>query len=327
MLASRRVGGFIGLAAALALSTCWVGDARAQATPPTKTDASTSAADRQSAGRAAKAQYDEGERAFKKGDFRRAGELFETAYRIFPHHSALWAAARAWIRAGEDVRGANLLEQFLTEAPANAPDRDRATEVINDFERRVGRIEVLQNDVTDVKIDGQRIALQRVWVVPGDHVATADAHGKPVRKIVTVAAGDRVSVTLEPAPVVEPGPVVERPVRPLRPWVVFAGAGVSLIGGGLLTVSGLDTLEKRNDFQSYAATVNQPSYDTAFAQSRLDDANAAQSRTNVIIGVTIGVAALTTLAALFLVEWQKPAGSPSSPTAGAINTLRPPRLQ
>jgi hypothetical protein len=323
----------LGFAAALALSTCFVGDARAQQPPPSGPTTpgvgpggKIDPAARQAAGRAAKAQYDEGERAFKKGDFRRAAELFENAYRIFPHHSALWAAARAWIRAGEDVRGANLLEQFLNEAPANAPDRDRATEVITEFEKRVGRIEVLANDVTDVKLDGEPIALPRVWVVPGDHVATADANGKPVRKIVTVAAGDRISVTLEPPPPpVEPPPPIDRPVRPLPSWVVFAGGGVALLGAGLITISGLDTLQKRNAFIDYAAKSNQPGYDSGFAQGRLDDANAAQSRTNVILGATIGVAALTTLAAIFLVDWSSPAAP--APTTGATNRLRPPRLR
>lgn len=256
-------------------------------------------------GRAAKAQYDEGERAFKKGDFRRAGELFEAAYRIFPHHSALWAAARAWIRAGEDVRGANLLEQYLNSAPANAPDRDLATQVITDLDKRLGRIEILMTDVADVKIDGEELTAQKLWVVPGEHVVTADAKGKPVRKTVAVAAGDRLSVTMEPPPPPpafgEPPPAVTN--KPIPPWLVFVGAGVTAVGAGLSIASGLDTLGKRDAF------IKEPT------QPALDDAHASQTRTNVLIGTTVGVAVLTGVAAFF-VDWSGKSKVAPAPTVG-----------
>lgn len=273
--------------------------------------------------RAAKAQYDEGERAFKKGDFRRAAELFENAYRILPHHSPLWNAARSWIRAGEDVRGANLLERYLKEAPPNAPDRDRATEAITDLDKRLGRIEVLTNDVTDVKIDGEALDGDKLWVVPGEHVATADAHGKPVRKTVSVAAGDRVSVTLEPPPPPETMLPPPPPPKPLPRWVVFAGAGVSVVGGGLVALSGIDTLNKKDDVDKY---ISSPTFNKddesqrAIAQNRIDDAASAQTRTNVAIGVTVGVAVLTAVAAVFFVDWDK---KPTTPTTGYF--LAPPR--
>jgi len=262
--------------------------------------------DRQAAARAAKAQYEEGERAFKKGDFRRSAELFENAYRIVPHHSALWGAARAWIRAGEDVRGANLLERYLREAPPNAPDRDRATEVITDLDKRLGRIEVLLNDVTDVRIDGEVLDGDKLWVVPGEHVASADAHGKPVRKTVSVAAGDRVSVTLElPPPVVTPPMVENRTPRPLPPWLIIVGGGLTVAGAGVLTYSGIDTINKKNDFQEYVSGLGSgaPGFTRDAAQSKLDEANQAQDRTNILIGVTVGVAVVTTVAALFFTDW------------------------
>jgi hypothetical protein len=254
---------------------------------------------RKAAGRAAKAQYDEAEHAFKNGDFRRAAELFETAYKVYPHHSSLWSAAQAWMRADEDVRAANLLERYLREAPANAPDRDRATSAIGELDRKLGRIEIQSNDVTDVKVDGERVDAERLWVVPGEHVATADSHGRPVRKVVSVAAGDRVAVTMElqaPTSIGGEQPTA-RALKPLPPWVVFVGAGASLAGGGIIAWSGLDTLDKRDAFLK------------APTQRTLDDAHSSQTRTNVAVGVTAGVAALTALAAAFFVDWS---GSPKT---------------
>src|SRR5262245_17884241 len=70
--------------------------------------------------------FTEGQRAFEAGDFRRAAESFEAAYAKKRHHSPLWNAARSWQRAGDDVRSANLIEQYLAIAPRDAPARAEA---------------------------------------------------------------------------------------------------------------------------------------------------------------------------------------------------------
>jgi hypothetical protein len=253
--------------------------------------------DRKAQIRSAKAQYEEAERAYKGGDFRRAAELFEGAYKAAPHHSPLWNAARSWMRVNEDVRAANLLERYLREAPGDAPDRDRATQAITELDRRLGRIEFLKSNVSDVRLDGEPVPSDRLWVVPGEHVATADASGTPIRKVVAVAAGDRVSVTLEPAiPALVPP---EPPRKPLPPWTVVIGGGLTLAGAGVTVWSGLDTLDKKDIFLRDQT------------QPALDDANAAEARTNVLLGVTIGVALITVIAAAFFVDWKgsKPARS------------------
>ena len=50
---------------------------------------------------AAKAAFQEGSRAYGAGDYRHAAESFEAAYKLNPHPSALWNAARARQRAGD----------------------------------------------------------------------------------------------------------------------------------------------------------------------------------------------------------------------------------
>jgi hypothetical protein len=91
-----------------------------------------SAADREAAARA----FSQGQRAFKKGDFRHAAESFETAYKDAPHPSSLWNAARAWHRARELARAANLYAKFLREAPADSRDRNSAQAAIVTSRRR-----------------------------------------------------------------------------------------------------------------------------------------------------------------------------------------------
>src|SRR5512143_4363052 len=75
--------------------------------------------DRREAGRL----FVEGQRSFTTGDFRHSAESFEAAYQKVPKLPALWNAARAWHRAGEPVKAANLYASYLDKAPPKAPDR------------------------------------------------------------------------------------------------------------------------------------------------------------------------------------------------------------
>ena len=245
-------------------------------------------------------QLVEGQKAFGAGDYRRAADLFEGAYKDKPHHSALWNAARSWQRAGEEVRAANLYARFLLEAPANAPDRDQANVAVKELATRLGRIEAhAATGVTNPRLDGQAVEAPVVYVAVGEHLAEADSSGGPVRKVVRVERGQVVAVTLEPPPPpggeTVPPPVprpAEPPSKPLPPVVFFAAAGLSLVAGGLAVASGLDTVDKRDAF------LGDPT------QERLDAGFASQSRTNVAIGVSAGLAVVTAAVGVFFTEWR-----------------------
>lgn len=245
-------------------------------------------------------QFVEGQKAFTAGDYRRAADLFEGAYKDKPHHSALWNAARSWQRAGEEVRAANLYARFLLEAPANAPDRDQANVAVKELATRLGRIEAhAASGASNLRLDGQPVDAPVVYVAVGEHLAEADSAGGPVRKVVRVDRGQAVSVTLEPAPPPgsepKPPPVVvppSPPPKPLPPFVFFAGAGLSLVAGGLSVASGLDTVDKRDAF------LGDPT------QARLDAGFESQSRTNVVIGVTAGLVVVTAAIGVFFTEWR-----------------------
>lgn len=236
----------------------------------------------------------EGQAAFEAGDFRRAAGLFETAYATKPHHSALWNAAKSWQRAGEDLTAVNLLERYLKEAPTDAPNRAEANQALAAIEKRVGRIQLQIVYVTDAKLDGSAAKEGLSYVAPGEHALTADDGGKPVRKVVNVPAGEIVSVTLSPAKEEKPKVIViEKPPPPrgVSPWFVVGG-GVLTAGGAAATVIfGLMTVHSRDAF------VNAPN------QRDLDDGNANQTRTNIALGATIGLAVLTTAVAVFFTNW------------------------
>jgi hypothetical protein len=257
--------------------------------------------------RAARA-FHEGQAAFEAGDFRRAAAAFETAYAAKPHHAALWNAARSWQRAGEDLLAANLLERYLREAPSDAPDRDEATQALATVSKRLGRVQLQLVGVTNVKIDGEARPQKTIFVAPGEHVATATADGEAVGKVFSVSAGEIISVTLSREARRAPAQTESASTtRVLPPWLVYAGGGVAVAGGALTTIFGLDTLSERDAFREGDQT-----------QARLDAGYAAQARTNVALGVTAGIAALTLVAALFFVDW----GSDTPRSGRATRTRR-----
>jgi hypothetical protein len=266
------------------------------------------------ADRTAARHFADGQKAFTAGDYAHAGDEFEAAYRDKPHHAPLWNAARSWQRAGEDVRAANLYARYLREAPPDAPDRDQATTALRGLTGRMGRIEPHASGVDKLRLDGKPIEAPVVYVAPGEHVAEADDHGKVVRKVVTVRAGEQTSITLAPVRETPPAEPLVGPPRdardarddggalvgsrkPLPPVVVVIGVVLTAVAGGVTVASGLDTISKRNAF---------PSEPT---QARLDAAFASQTRTNVLIGTTVGLGVVTAVLAAFFTDFS--GGAPS----------------
>src|SRR5579883_2646243 len=144
-------------------------------------------------------EFADGDRAFKNGDYKAAAEAYERAYRALPHYSALWNAARAWYRANDQARAANLYSRYLDEAPANARDRNNAIKALKDLSDKLAHLQIHATDVQDVKVDGAPVTGTDYYVTPGAHVVEGHtADGKPVRQSQNVEAGATVSVALMP---------------------------------------------------------------------------------------------------------------------------------
>jgi len=264
----------------------------ALAAPPAESDR---------ADRTAARHFADGQKAFAAGDYPHAGDEFEAAYRDKPHHAPLWNAARSWQRAGEEVRAATLFARYLREAPADAPDRDQANAALRTLTARLGRIEPHAAGVDKLRLDGKLVEAPVVYVAPGEHVAEGDDRGARVRKVVTVRAGEQVSVTVapeaKPTPAIGPprGEAAIEPARkPLSPLVPAIGGALTAVVGGFTIASGLDTVSKRDAFLDDKT------------QDRLDTAFSSQSRTNVLLGTTIGLGVITGVIAVFFTDWSGP---------------------
>jgi hypothetical protein len=264
--------------------------ARAQsepaASPPT-----TSTDDDQR--RAAHDAYEAGKTAFEAHDYLRAGDLFLEAYGRAPHYDPLWNAARSFDLGGESARAANLYSRYLALAPATARDRDRATAARKDLASKLGRLDLQERGVTDLTVDGTAPEMSIVYVDAGKHVITARHGADQIRIVQNVDAGSAVSVVVEPPPPPHTAAAAPRSrgIRVLPPIVVVIGSAVALAGVGVTIGSGLDTVNTKH------------AYERTPTQGLYDDGQSKETRTNVFFWSTIGVGALTGIAAIFLVDW------------------------
>jgi tetratricopeptide (TPR) repeat protein len=264
---------------------------------------------------AAAVRFDEGRKAFDAGDFRRAAEAFEAAYGLAPNPDVLWNAARAWQRAGEAAHAATLYSRYLRDAPPGAPDRGTATSELGVLATRLARVEIHGDSITDLTIDDLPSQDRVLYVSRGSHVVTAVVAGKPARKEAQVEAGDVVSIVFDapPAPAArsdgsprsEPAAVPAREPhtveaahdsnRPTHktwsPWVFAGGAVLTSVALGLTIASGVDTDNALNKFNSNST------------ESNLQNGQAKQLRTNILLASTLGLGALTAAAAIWLVDW------------------------
>lgn len=237
----------------------------------------------------------QGQRAFTSGDFRHAAESFEGAYKRVPKLPALWNAARAWHRAGEPVKAANRYAEYLDKAPPKAPDRASAIKSMNELEGKLGKLEIHAEGFDSITVDGEPVVGTRLYVTPGSHVVEGKAGTKTAKETATASAGTATSIVLavpEDAPVTPPPPppVQEEKRHGISPVFVAVGGGLTAVGAGLVIWSGLETIGQRSTF------------DRNMTQKNLDDGRSMQTRTNVLIGVTIGLAVATGVLAIFT-DW------------------------
>lgn len=253
----------------------------------------------------AQAKFAEGEAAFSRGDFLAAAQAFDAAFAADPNPTSLFNAARSWERAGETVRAANLYRRFLRDAPGDTPYRERATASLAELGRRLGRIEIVGAELARPSVDGAAIDGNVTYVSPGSHRVEGDVRGGHASERVTLSADQTLTVALEP-PRPEPRdplppgprPAAPQPAAPARggvtPWILLPFGAATAALGVTLIWSGVDTLVARDQYLQLSEEAKVEFY---------PDGKFAQDRTNVLIGVTAGMAVVTGAIALFAVDF------------------------
>jgi hypothetical protein len=181
---------------------------------------------------------------------------------------------------------------------------------------KLGRLNIYAPGFPIIEIDGQVIEGTSVFVTPGTHIVRGRSPKGSLERVQGVEAGGVASVALvqesgNPPDKKDPkdgGGQGDKPnekdqgkpvnLRILPPAAVIGGGAATALFIGLTTWSGVDTLSARGDF------------DVAPTQENLDIGRGKQTRTNVLLGVTLSLAAITGAAAVFFVDWSKPSGPP-----------------
>jgi hypothetical protein len=264
-------------------------------------------------------KFKEGEKAFKRHQYAVAAKAFEEAHAIAPHPAALFNAATAHQKAGQLVRAANLCARYLRDAPDDDSRREKANALIAELTPMLGRIQILDRGAKNVELDGKPIVVEISYVDPGDHTVNGEFGGKTVQRKLTVVAGSLVKVALEPpkserveleeeggteAPPPNAADTTKRDDKALSPTWFYVGIGLTAVVGGVTLWSGLDTNRARDEFE------------TDPSQSALDDGQAKQSRTNLLLGATAVAGVGTAVIGLFFTNW-KGSSKPKPPPEDA----------
>lgn len=314
------------VAALLGLATCSAAVASAAAPTQTAEPAAKPPPTPESK-KAAGLAFEKGNKAYQQGDFTGAAQAFEEAYGHVPHPDVLWNAARAWQRAGDLPRAATLYAIYLKDAPPDARDRKSAAKDLEKLAAKLGRLDLYAPGVERIEIDDRPIMGQSAYVNPGSHVVRGRLKsGKVLTRTQAVERGDVASVALvdessdqEPAGKPSSGDTAKSTMaaaadadvsarskapdaaptafkKPLPPTVVFAGAGLTAVGLSLTIWSGADTLSALDTYNANRTVEN---YSSGLGK---------QTRTNLFLGVTVGLAAITGAAAIWLVDWSSMKG-------------------
>jgi tetratricopeptide (TPR) repeat protein len=252
--------------------------------------------------------FSRAQRAALAGDYAQAAELFELADSLAPTPEALRSAIGARREQGQLASAAAHAEELLRRYPDDPQSRTLAEETLGEAKRRFGRHEVSCSPdpclltVDDAAAGSDARKRHVIYLSPGAHRIAAVFGGRrtdPQSVDSAVGSESRLEfVPPKPKAVAAPEPAKsgDAPERDrgagggLSPWFFGVAAGVTVVLAGVSTWSGLDTLEKRDE------------YDKNRTQAGYNEGRDLERRTNLLLGAT-AVAGLATVTFAIFTDW------------------------
>lgn len=308
--------------------------------------------------RLAAEQFDAGVAAFKQKDFEGAASRFEAADAAVPSSQALRQAIRARSEAGQLSRAATLAAQAESRYPQDGQTQKLAREILERNGPRLHKLTVRCASpcvlaVGTRSVLGEPSLRWTVYLDPGKAALSASfesGESSPPKDIDARAGGqsearfdpETPKPPAHPLPTSGKPPGAQLPPKDLPPeapasrgfglppavfvvgLVVTAGLGAGIIG------SGIDTLKNPGREAVRKACFGKDETTCPLYEQGVQH----ETRTNILIGATVGTAAITAAIGLFFTDWgdnTKPVkGSTLVPTAvisahgatiGAIGTF------
>ena len=268
---------------------------------------------------AAKA-FSQAQEAMLSGDIARAADLYELADELSPSAPALRNATRARYAAGHLAMAATNAATLLRRYPSDKESREIADAILAKLAPQLAQLDVTCSTPCTLLIDGKVVVSvageqHSLFSQPGGRSVTAVFEdGRKTTNQVTALANHITTMRLEPRPVPakpaasSPAREAQRPAdggshgpreasgasHGLSRWWVIGGGAVTLGLGVATTLSGLSTLSTRDQIRDAVAAGN-----AASAQMLYDTGRDQQTRTNVLLGVTIASGVVTSALAVF----------------------------
>jgi hypothetical protein len=279
-------------------------------------------------------EHDLGYRAYLDKQYAEAASHFENAFFAAPNPAELRSAVRARRDAGELARAATLAAIGQRRFPGDPATIKVAADTIAMARSHVYEVQISSSDEYSLALDEKIVAADRVketrlFVAPGAHeLLVSWSDGRNTRIPIDARDGGSQVLQLEPpqavapVPSLTPAPAPVMPVppaafvpppaappssKPFGPAVFVAGAVLTAIGAGFIVWSGVDTLSSPGASHVKAVCDSNMMNE---CQSLWNTGRNEQDRTNVLIGVTSGVAVVTAAVGLFLTQW--PTNAPAS---------------
>ena len=280
-------------------------------------------------------EYDRGRRAFLAEDFDGAAVHFENAYRDAPRAETLRLAIRARRKGKQLARAAILAAVAQQRYPDDAPTAQLAKETLAEAAPQLNEYVIECNADCAIAADGRVVSQSdaqkhRIFLEPGSHELGVSFKQGGVSRHVDAKRGGKDTLAFEapPVPVTPPVVVVTPPpppppvvvtpppsTRPFGPAVFFVAAGVTVALGAGTALSGLDA---KNNPGVDAVRKACAGKDTSCPEYQ--DGKSKETRTNVLLGVTIGAAAITGVIGIFFTQWSSSAVKVgAAPTPGGAS--------
>ena len=275
-------------------------------------------------------EYDRGRRAFLADDFEGAAVHFENAFRDAPRAETVRLAIRARRKAKQLGRAATLAAVAQQRYPNDPPTAQIAKETLDEAAPALNEYVVECNADCAIAADGRVVSQSdaqnhRIFLEPGPHELGVSFKQGGVARHIDAKRGAKNTLAFEapaaavasapPSPVVPVTPAPARPetpqpsTKPLGPAVFFVALGVTAAVGAGTIVSGIDAKNSPGVDAVRRACAGKdescPEY---------QDGKSAETRTNVLLGVTIGAATITGVLGLFFTQWSSSA--PRTATTG-----------
>ncbi len=267
--------------------------------------------------KAAAEEFDRGRRAYLAKDFEQAAVHFENAFRDAPSKETLRLAIRARRDAKQPARAATLAAVAQQKYGSDAATAQLAKETLAEVAPELSEYVVICASpcslAADSRVVSQSDALEhRVYLDAGPHdLGASFQQGGSVSKHVDAAKGTSTSLAFEPpqpappAPASPPTAETKSPPssekakeKPLGPAVFFVAAGVTAAAGAATIVSGIATENDPGRDAVRRACAGQGESCPLYQKGQ-----DAETRTNVLLGVTVGAAVVTGVLGLFFTQW------------------------